>query len=105
MSQLEEMKPGVMYQTGVAVKAAKKSVKKSAVPRNPKGTLLKNWKCPYYHKDFCFSTGHKDCRSPDCFMRGKTKDVRDAAVKEIETRVIAIEVEKLASEGKTCRWS
>ena len=28
VSQLEEMKTGVMYQTGVAVKAAKKSVKK-----------------------------------------------------------------------------
>ena len=29
VSQLEEMKTGVMYQTGVAVKAAKKSVKNS----------------------------------------------------------------------------
>ena len=50
VSQLEEMKTGVLYETGVAVQAAKKSVKKYAVPRNPEGTLLKDWKCPYYHK-------------------------------------------------------
>ena len=103
VSQLEEMKTGVLYETGVAVQATKKSVKKYAVPRNPEGTLLKDWKCLYYHKDFCFFTGHKDCRSPKCSMRGKTKDERDAAVKEIEAQAIAIEVEKIASEGETCR--
>ena len=36
-------------------------------------------------------------------MHGKTKDIRDAAVKEIARQAIAIEVEKIASEGKTCR--
>ena len=73
VSQLEDMKTGVMYQTGVAVKAAKKSVQKTALPRNPAGTLLKDWKCPYYHRDFCFITGHKDCRSEYCSMRGKRR--------------------------------
>jgi len=105
VSQLEEMKTGVMYQTGVAVKAAKKSFQKTALPRNPAGTLLKDWKCPCYHKKNCFTTGHKDCRSENCSMRGKTKDMRDAAVKEIAAEAIAIEVEKIASEGKNCRQS
>ena len=45
-------------------------------------------------------SGHKDCHSTKCTMPGKTKEIRDAIVKEIAREAIYIEVEKHASEGK-----
>ena len=91
VTRLEEMKTGVMYQTGVGVKAAKKSVK-----NQPHQEILK------VHYSFCFTTGHRDCRTTICTIHGRRKDIRDAAMKEITRQAIAIEVEKIASEVKTC---
>ena len=54
-----------MYQTGVAVKAAKKTMKVSE-KRNTERTLLKDWKCPYYHPKFCNKKGHKSCANEKC---------------------------------------
>ena len=50
-SQLEENKTGAKYESGVAVKQAKKSLKLAA-PRNPKGTLPADWKCPFFTPNF-----------------------------------------------------
>ena len=98
--QLEEMKTGAMYESGVAVKVAKKSLK-NAPKRNPDGTLLAEWKCPYFHKNYCVKLGHKDCRSIDCCMYGKPKEERDKVSKEIEKDAIAIEMNSKAIEGKS----
>ena len=43
-SQLEDGKTGAQYESGVAVKNAKKSLK-DAPKRNPPDTLLSDWKC------------------------------------------------------------
>ena len=98
--QLEEMKTGAMYESGVAVKVAKKSLKE-APKRNPEGTKLEEWKCPYFHKNYCVKQGHKDCRSIDCCMFGKSKEDRDKVSKEIEKEAIAIAVNSKAIEGKS----
>jgi len=98
--QLEELKTGAKFETGVAVQVAKKSLK-NAPKRNPEGTLLADWKCPYFHKKFCNTKGHKDCRSENCYMNGKPKNLRDEAVKEIEYEAIALKMDANAIEGKS----
>lgn len=54
-SQLEENKTGAKYESGVAVKEDKKTLK-LAPKRNPKGTLPSDWKCPFFHPKFCNTT-------------------------------------------------
>ena len=88
-----------MYKTGVAVKAAKQTIKK-AEKRNPVGTLKADWKCPFYHVDYCQVTGHTGCGSPFCAMKTKTKEERDAALKRIANEAIAHAVNELANQGK-----
>ena len=69
-AQMADLKRGDQYESGIAVAAAKKSLK-TAPKRNtgPKET----WTCIYNHPMFCNVKGHKDCRSPLCFMKLKSK--------------------------------
>ena len=99
--QLEEVKTGAQYESGVALKTAKKTLK-SAPKRNPPGTLPSEWKCPFYHPDYCQKLGHTGCRNADCHMRTSSKEERDAAVKVIEEEAIAIQMDYIAIEGKIC---
>ena len=98
--QLDDMKTGAQYETGVAVAIAKNPIK--AAPRNPEGTLPENWKCPLFHPDYCQKLGHKGCRSADCHMNMKktTKEERDEAIKMISEEAIAMEM-GIAIEGKS----
>ena len=49
--QLDETKTSAQYETGFAVKVAKKSLK--AAPKcNPPGTLIGEWKYLYYHPNY-----------------------------------------------------
>ena len=47
--QLEELKTGANYETDVTVKIVKKSLKEAPIC-NQEGTLLSEWKCPYFSK-------------------------------------------------------
>jgi len=78
-SQLEDTKTGAQYESGVAVKNAKKTLK-DLPKRNPKGTQPSEWKCRYHHVNYCTKKGHKDARSVDCCMYGKSKQEQDAVV-------------------------
>ena len=87
------------YETGVAVKVAKKAME-SEPKRNPPGTLLADWRCPFFHPNYCVLRGHTSCASEDCCMNGKPKEERDAAMKEIESEAIAIRINYIAKKGK-----
>ena len=99
-SQLEDTKTGAKYESGIAVKIAKKNIK-AAPKRNPEGTLPSDWKCPYYHSLFCTKTGHKDCRSGDCQMYGRTKEERNEALAFIMEEAITDAVEVNTTKGKS----
>ena len=98
-SQMEEKTTGLKYESGVAVKLAIKTIK-SAPKRNPVGTLPSEWKCPYFHKNYCIVKGHRDCRSEDCCLHGKTKEERDAVIVIIREEAIANQVDTNATKGK-----
>ena len=97
-SQLDEVKTGAMYESGIAVQLAKKSIK-SAPKRNPEGTLRCDLICAYYHPKFCTVKGHSDCRSVQCYFKGKPKEERDAALAFIRNEAITKQVEDNASKG------
>lgn len=97
--QLEELKTGEKYETGVAVKVAK-SLLTNGPTRNPKGTLLAEQKCMYCKERYCNNKGHKDSGVVDCYMYGKPKDLRDKLVKELKQEANAIEMDSNANEGK-----
>ena len=63
----EELRTGMAYESGIALKAATKTVKDSPAIRNPKGTLSQDLRCKYHHRDYCDKRGHADARSPSCY--------------------------------------
>ena len=79
-----------------------KKTLKSAPKRNPPGTIASEWKCPFYHPNYCRKLGHTGCRHADCHMNTRSKEERDAAVKVIEEEAIAIQMDYIAIEGKIC---
>ena len=88
-----------MYKSGVTVKAAKQCYKNS-YKRNPEGTLPSEWKCPFYHPNYCTKLGHAGYTSQDFEMKGMAKGERDAIIKIIEEEAIALQVYQNASKGK-----
>lgn len=76
-----------MYQTGIAVTAAKKSLLKAA-DRNPEGIPKELYKCPYYHPLYCTVLGHTSCANMFCGMKHKTKPERDVALKVILSEAV-----------------
>ena len=98
-SQLEDAKTGAQYESGIAVKNAKKTLK-DAPKRNPPGTLLSEWKCKFNNENYCINKGHRDARSVDCWGNGKTKEEKDAAVAMIMKEAISNAVDTNASESK-----
>ena len=91
-SQLDKMKTGAKYETGITVKVTKKALK-YAPKRNPEGTLPSSWRYPYYHEKYCFKKGHHDCRSADCCMFGKPTHERDIVIAFIMQEYIAIVID------------
>ena len=71
-SYMDNYKDGCMYQTGIAVAAAKQSLPKAA-ERNPEGAPKELYKCPYYHPLYCTILGHTSCVNMFCGMRHNTK--------------------------------
>ena len=96
---MEDAKTGAQYESGIAVKNAKKTLK-DAPKRNPPGTLLSEWKCKFNNENYCINKGHRDARSVDCWGNGKTKEEKDAAVAMIMKEAISNAVDTNASESK-----
>ena len=96
-AQMYDMKTGKTYGAGIAMKAAKKTASKetSAAARNPEGTPLLEWKCPYYHPNYCTTLGHKGAASKHCAMKGKSKE--ELAV--IKNEILKEAVEKALSSS------
>ena len=83
--------------TGV-VKTVKKTIK-AAPKRNPTGTLQENWKCLFFHRNYCIKLGHTGCRAADFHMHTSSKEERDAAIKYITEEAITIDM-PIVIEGK-----
>ena len=64
-----------------AMKHLKKDLKNEN--RNPKGLPAPQRKFCYYHPNFCTKLGHVSCNHWDCFMFGKSEDVRNQAKTQI----------------------
>ena len=99
-SKLEDTKSCEKYESGAAVKTAKKTIK-AAPKRNPEGPLPSEWKCPYYHLNYRMVTGHRDCCLDDCYINGKSKRGMDKALVYIMDEVITIAVEVNTTKGKS----
>ena len=75
-AQMHDLKTGKTYGAGVALATAKKVATKetSAAERNPQGTRLEDWKCPYFHPLYCTVRGHKSMANDQCGVHGKSKE-------------------------------
>ena len=54
----DELRTGMAYESGIALKAATKTVKDSPLQRNPKGTRTEDLRCKYHHPDYCNKRMH-----------------------------------------------
>ena len=95
-AQMADLQKGDQYESGIAVAAARKSIK--AAPKRNEGPK-ETWTCIYYHPDYCYAKGHKDCRSPLCAMKKHSVEERKAALKVIESARVEQEIMKI-STGK-----
>ena len=83
--QMQDAKKGCTYSTGIAMTEAMKHLKRiqKSDKRNPKDLPASQRKCCYYHPDYCTKLGHVSCNNRDCFMFGKSEDVRNRAKTQI----------------------
>ena len=63
-------------------------------------TLLKDWKCAYYHPNICTMIRHKDCHSSNYAMIGKSKEEQDVFAKEVASEAITVTVEEIGNKVK-----
>ena len=90
--------PGMAAATAIAKKKAKANLP-SAAERNPKGTPKELLRCIYY-PSFCNCLGHRDARSKECGMHGKSKQEVDAAKKKMLSDAVAEEMRKMKNSGE-----
>ena len=95
----EELRTGMAYESGIALKAARKSVKDSPDIRNPKGTLPQDMRCKYHHQDYCDKRGHADARSPSCYAKKLTKKERDVILAAILREAVQKQFDKITVGG------
>ena len=93
--QMIDLKNGHKYETGISISEARKSLKD--VPARNIG-CKETWTCIYYHPKYCTKKGHKDCRSKECAMHGKTIEERNAAKEIIQAEKLQVEMTRLATE-------
>lgn len=98
-SQLEDTKAWVIYESGVAVKIAIRSLK-DASKCNPEGTLPSDWKFPYYHENYCCHKGYHDCCIDEVYMHGVSKEARDEALAFILEEAITFAIEENTTKVK-----
>ena len=85
---LEELRIGMAYESGIALKNAKKAIKYAPVERNPKGIPRDQWRCKYYHPSYCNALGHADARSHNCFAHSLTAKEREVVLNTILNEVV-----------------
>ena len=86
IQDMDDQKRGNQYRSGVAVNPDIQKEVRIALSnegRNPANTPDDKKRCRYHHPRFCTKLGHSSCSHRDCFMKGKTKQERDEAEKEI----------------------
>ena len=88
--QMDDLRTGKMYGSGVALATAKKAAKAklTSAARNPKGTPKDQLRCPYYHPLFCSKRGHTSAASPFCGQKSVSKEQRMANLAIIENMKI-----------------
>ena len=61
-------KEGLTYESAIAFKVAQRVAKQmhSHKERNPDGTPKKDWKCKYWHVNYCQASGHASSSSKQC---------------------------------------
>ena len=100
-SQMIDMKKGERYESGISITEARKCLRKKSKRNIGK---KETWTCVYYHPRYCTKLGHKDCRSKDCAMYGKSSDERSIALKEIENEILDDEIKRLSAEKDDMNW-
>ena len=87
---MHNLKTGETYGAGVALATAKKVATKetSASERNPPGTILADWKRPYFHPLYCTTHGHKSMASDKYGVHGKSKEQLKVILVEIKAHAI-----------------
>ena len=74
-------KEGLGYESGITLAAAVKLAKNlpsQTTENNTEGTPKEQWRCKYYHADYCHVLGHKTSRSLVCGMNKKNAKEREA---------------------------
>ena len=95
----DELRTGMAYESGIALKTATKTVKDSPECRNPKGTKPEDMRCKYHHPDFCNKRGHADARSPSCYAKSLSKKERDNILAVILREAVEKEFQKITVGG------
>ena len=72
----EQLRTGMAYESGIALKEARKVVKNLPSNRSKKGTPTDQLRCKYFHPNYCTKMGHRDARSKACFANRLTKEER-----------------------------
>ena len=95
----DELRTGMAYESGIALKAATKTVKDSPSVRNPKGTRPEDMRCKYHHPDYCNKKGHADARSPSCYAKSLSKKERDDVLSAILREAAQLEFQRITVGG------
>ena len=93
--QMIDCKNGHKYETGISISEARKSLKDT--PARNTGSK-ETWTCIYYHPKYCTKKGHKDCRSKECAMYGKTTEEQKAVSEIIQEEKLQVEIARLKTE-------
>ena len=82
---LDKMKPGMAYESGIALKNATKQAMNAMTydERNPEGTDPSIFKWHYHHTKFYTTLGHRDSRSKSCYANGMSAAARSKIVAAI----------------------
>ena len=83
-------KVDLAYESGVALKEARKAVNEELVnaKRNLPRTPKEKWKCLFFHPNYCQVIGHKKYQPLECAIHHKSKEERDIAMKYIKEELI-----------------
>ena len=82
------------YESGIALKEARKVVRNLLDNRNAKGTPTDQLRCKYFHPNYCTKLGHKDARSKDCFANRLTKEEQGIVLNAIFDEAVQHQVAK-----------
>ena len=97
---MKSLNEGLAYESGIALREAKRAVKNAPIIRNPKGTTKEKMRCKYHHPQFCTKLGHVDAKSKECFAHGKSAIERNAIIKHIFDEAVQKRMNEMANVGE-----